>query len=144
MEEDLYTITGGPLKPHEYIQIKRTVTAADEAWVQNHGTTMGGTKKNPKVEMTIGDVRLALLKRMIVRWQLTKPIQGHDGSETQVQIEFSEQAIENLPRRISAYIHKTIDDLNPEDEEDETDFTPAANGHSGGSSTMTRNLLPRD
>lgn len=143
MEDNTYTITGGPLKPHEYVVIKREMSAADEAWIQDHSTTIGGTKKNPKPQLTVGQIKLASLKRMIVRWQLTKTVQGHDGSETQVGIELSETAIENLPRRVAAYINKIIDELNPEDEDDE-DFTPAANGHSGGSSAMMKSLLPRE
>lgn len=143
MEEDLYTITGGPLKPHEYVNVKREMSAADDAWITNHSATIGGTKKNPKMEMTIGTVKLATLKRMIVNWSLTRTVRGHDGSETQVSIPLNEEEVERLPRRISAYINKVIDELNP-DEEDEEDFTNAANGHSGGSLQMTRNLSLRD
>ena len=139
-DENTYTITGGPLKPHEYVIVKREMTAGDEAWIQNHSATLGGTKKNPQIQMALGDVRLATLKRMIVRWQLTKTVKGHDGSETQVAIELSERAIEDLPRRISAYVHKIIDELNPEDEESDEDFTNAANGAYGGSLNQTKIL----
>lgn len=142
-DENTYTITGGPLKPHEYVVVKREMTAADEAWIQNHSTSVTGSKKNPQIHLTVGDVKLAALKRMIVRWQLTRTMKGPDGSETQVGIELSEQAIENLPRRISAYINKIIDELNPE-EEDGEDFTQAANGTFGGSLDMTKSLQPRD
>lgn len=144
MDENTYTITGGPLKPHEYIVIKREITAGDEAWVQNHGATLSGTKKNPQIQMTIGDVQLALLKRMIVRWGLTRTVTGPDGVEREMPIEFSEREIENLPRRLSAYIHKVIDKLNPEEDEDDEDFTPAANGHSEGSLGQMKILQPRD
>lgn len=138
-EEDAYTITGGPLKPHEYIQIKREITAKDEAWIQNHSAIIGGSKKNPQMQMTIGDVRLAMLKRMIISWQLTKTVKNPvDGTEAQVPIVLSEQAIEDLPRRVSAYVHKFIDLLNPDDEESDEDFTPAANGHSESSSNLMK------
>lgn len=142
-EENTYTITGGPLRPHEYVVVKKEMSAADDAWITNHSSTIGGTKKNPKPVMTIGDIKLASLKRMIVRWQLTRTVKGHDGTEQQMSIPLTEQEIEDLPRRISAYILKIIDELNPEDE-DEEDFTHAANGHSAGSFAMTKNLLPRD
>lgn len=144
-DENTYTITGGPLRPHEYVVVKREMTAADEAWIQNHSTSITGSKKNPQVQLTVGDVKLAALKRMIVRWQLTKTAKGHDGSESQVGIELSAQAIENLPRRVSAYINKVIDELNPEDEEEENEvFSHAANGHSGGSLARTRIIQSRD
>lgn len=139
MEDDnVYTITGGPLKPHEYVVVRREMTAADEAWIQNHSATMAGTKKNPKVELTIGDIKLATLKRMILSWRLTRTVKSPiDGSEREVDIELSDQAIEQLPRRISAFLNKQIDKLNPEDEEDDEAFTTAANGRSGGSSQKT-------
>lgn len=142
MEDDLYTITGGPLRPHEWVKIKSYISAADEAWVQNHSATLGGTRKNPQVVMTVGDVKLALLKRMIVTWSLTKTVQGSDGNEQQVPIPCTPQEIEKLPRRIFAYIHKEIDRLNPEEEEErDQDFSSAANGHSGGSLEPT-SLFP--
>jgi hypothetical protein len=136
--EDTYTITGGPLKPHEYVVIKREMSAGDEAWIQNHASKLTGDRKNPQLQLTVGDVRLAALKRMIVMWNLTK-IDPVDGKQTPIAL--SEQAIENLPRRISSFINKVIDELNPDDEESDEDFTHAANGSSGGSSHQ-RNIVP--
>ena len=124
MEENVYLITGGPLQPHEWIKIKREMTAADEAWIQDHATTISGTKKNPQLQMTVGQVKLAALKRMILAWQRTKTVKGHDGSETEVAIELSERAIEDMPRRIASHVNGIIDQLNPEEEDDE-DFLHA-------------------
>jgi hypothetical protein len=135
--EDTYTITGGPLKPHEYVVIRREMTAGDEAWIQNHASKLTGDRKNPQLQLTVGDVRLAALKRMITAWHLTRA----DSTGQQAPIALSEQAIENLPRRISSFINKVIDELNPEDEESDEDFTHAANGSSGGSSHQ-RNIVP--
>src|SRR5258708_2973347 len=135
--EDTYTITGGPLKPHEYVVIKREISAGDEAWIQNHGATLTGPKKNPRAELTAGHGGAGPLKRMIVRRDIPK--EGDNGPAEVIAP--SEQAVENLPRRISAYITKVIDKLNPEDEEDEEDFTHAANGSSGGSS-VPPNIVP--
>ena len=137
--EDTYTITGGPLKPHEYVVIKREISAGDEAWIQNHSATLTGPKKNPRPELTVGNVGLALLKRMIVSWHLTRT--GQDGKQELIVL--SEQEVENLPRRISAYITKVIDKLNPDDEEDDEDFTHAANGSSGGSSSQGNIVSPK-
>ena len=141
-EQNTYTITGGPLKPHEHVVIKREMNAADDAWITNHSSALGGTKKKPEVIMTVGDIKLASLKRMIVSWQLTRTVQTPDGSEREIEIALSEQAIENLPRRISAYINKKIDELNPDDEDDEV-FTNAASGSSVSSSNQTKTRQPK-
>jgi hypothetical protein len=140
MEDDhTFTITGGPLKPHEYITVKREMSAADDAWIQNHATSVGGTKKKPEVQLTIGDIKLAALKRMIVRWQLTRSIKAPDGSEMTIAIELTDQAIEDLPRRISAYVNRKIDELNPEDEDDEDFLTDAgASSEENSKKTKTR------
>lgn len=120
-DEDLYSITGGPLKPHEYVLIKPIITAGDEAWIQNHSAKMRGkNKKDTEIVLTIGDVELALLQRMIKGWSLTKPgTHPHTGEPTTVPIPFSMQAIEELPRKISKYIYKKINELNPDEEEEE-------------------------
>ncbi|MBA2285840.1 MAG: hypothetical protein H0W02_10175 [Ktedonobacteraceae bacterium] len=144
-DDNTYTITGGPLKPHEYIVIRAEMTAADEAWIQNHSASIGGTKKKPEMMLTIGDIKLAALKRLILRWRLSRTVKSPiDGSETQVEIPLSHAAIENLPRKIAAYINRKIDDLNPEDDEDDEDFTPAANGPAGGSSQTMKMLSSKD
>jgi hypothetical protein len=137
-DKKTYTITGGPLKSHEYVIVRRTITAEDEAEVQNHTTKIGGSKKNPKVELTIGNVRLALLEQMIEGWRLTETVTDPDGHEIEVAIPLSAQAIRGLDRRYARYIEKKINELNPDDEEDDEAFTSAANGHSGGSSTMMK------
>lgn len=120
--EDTYTITGGPLRPHEYIVVRREMTAADEAWVQNRAAKVSGDKNNPLIQLTIGDVDLALLKRMIVSWNRTRA--GEDGK--QHPIEFSDAEVEKLPRKVSKFVKAVINDLNPEDEEDFSAFLPGA------------------
>jgi hypothetical protein len=133
-----HIISGGPLKAHEYIEIKKEMSAADDADITNAASEMGGTRRNPKVHLTVGNVKLAALKVMIVNWNLTETVESPiDGSVQEKPIPLSDQAIEELPRRISAYVNKVIDDLNPEDEDDE-DFTNAANGSSAGSSQRTK------
>ena len=137
MEDNTYTITGGPLQPHEYVIIRREITAGDEAWIQNHATRIDSSSGKPEVQLTLGDVQLAMLKRMIIGWQLTKMVPGLDGNEVRVETPFSAEAIEKLPRRISAYINKKINELNPDEESDE-DFTSAAAASSDGSSKKTK------
>lgn len=134
MDEETYTITGGPLKPHEYIIVRREMTAADEAWIQNHSASVTGDKKNPQIQLTIGDVRLATLKRMILSWHITRtePVDGQ-----QHLIPLSDHAVENLPRRVSAFVLKVIDKLNPDEEENDEAFLPGANGSSETNLTPT-------
>lgn len=123
------TITGGPLKPGEWVLIKSEISAADEAWITNHSAKVGGTKKKPVVNLTIGDIKLATLKRMIISWKLSKTIKSPiDGSTKEKEIFLSANAIDNLPRRISSFLNSVIDDLNPEEEEE--DFLGDANDQS--------------
>lgn len=137
-QENTFTITGGPLKPHEYIVIKREMNAADEAWITNHSAQLSGDKKNPQVNLTIGDVKLATLKRMITSWSLTEDGPIIDGKAQQVPIILSEKAIEELPRRYSAYVNKVIDRLNPDDEDDDAAFLLGADAGSVTSSSRAK------
>ena len=129
--EETYTINGSsnpksPLRAHEFITIKRTMTAADEAWIQNRAAHASGDKKKP-VELTVGDVDLALLKRMIVNWNVTRL--GEDGKQHPVDL--SDKEIEKLPRRTAKLVKAVINDLNPEEDEDYSDFLPSAAASSG-------------
>lgn len=120
---DTISITGGPLKPGEYVLIRSEMTAEDEAWIQDHSATMRGKGRKAKVEVTIGQVKLATLKHMIVGWKLTKTIKDHEGNDREVEIPYSKESVGKLPQRISGYIGKKIDDLNPDwEDEDEEDF----------------------
>lgn len=126
-DDDLYSITGGPLKPHEYVLIKPIITAGDDAWIQNHSAKMRGKDKDAEIVLTIGEVQLAMLKRMIKGWNLTKTKKHpHTGEPMITPIPFSVQAIEELPRTISQYVYKKINELNPdEDEEEQAAFLPS-------------------
>lgn len=125
-DDDLYSITGGPLKAHEYVLIKPVITAGDDAWIQNHSAKIRGKDKNAEIVLTVGEVQLALLKRMIKGWNLTKTrTHPHTGEAMTVPIPFTVGAIEELPRAISQYVYKKINELNPEeDEEAKEDFLP--------------------
>ena len=116
---DLISITGGPLKPHEYVLVQREITAGDEAWIQNHSARSNGTDK--QIVFTIGDVQLATCQRLIKGWSLTKEVTRTDGVKSVISIPFSIQAIEKLPRTIYRYILKEIARLNPEETEGEAD-----------------------
>lgn len=144
-EFEVYTISGKPLKPHEYIIIKKELTAADEAAVQNMATRINGSAKKAgqaEIQSMIGDANLLLVKRMIVRWNLTRTITAENGAESEVPIELSAKAIENLPRRIYNCVLRKINELNEdEEEESDADFLPAVNGHSTATSEMT-SLFP--
>jgi hypothetical protein len=124
MEDDsTYTITGGPLKEGEYVIVKAEMTAADEAWIQDHAATMVGKGRKAHVDVTIGQIKLATLKRMILNWQLFRVVKNHEDQEVKIPILYSLEAINNLPQRISGFINRKIDDLNPDwEEESSEDF----------------------
>jgi hypothetical protein len=111
------------------------MSAADRAWIMNHASTVTGSQKNPQMDLTPGNVNLALLKRMIVAWHRTK-LDKQSGQ--QVPIPLSEQTIERMSDRLSAFVIAVINDLNPDTEEQDKAFLPSARGSSGTSAaTMT-------
>ncbi len=127
-QEDLVSITGGPLKPHEYVLVKPYINAGDKAWIQNHSAKSRGQGKDVELVLTIGEVQLATAKRMVKGWNLTRTITSPiDGTKTEVAIPFSTHAIEELRRPLYRYILKKIAELNEEDEDEEgdDDFLPA-------------------
>lgn len=126
-DEDTYTITGGPLKPHEYVVIRREMTAADTAWVQNHATKTAGTAKKPEIQITPGDADLALMQRMIVSWSRTKEDKA---TGQQVPIPFTPDTIGKMSDRLMNFIKAWINHFNPDTEEIDADFLPNAKGTS--------------
>lgn len=126
-DDETYTITGGPLRPHEYVIVKSEMTAADKAWITNRSARTGGNAKNPKVDLTIGDVDLATLERMIVAWNRTKEDKS---TGKQVPIPLTVDNIGKMSERLSTFVKKWIDYLNPDTEELDKDFLPPANGTS--------------
>ena len=140
--DDSYTITGKPLKPHEWIRIKRYMTAGDDAWVKNHLINYTGDKRNPVPQITLGDSQLAVLKRMIITWGLTRKVIATNGAVSEVAIPCTHEEIEKLPARLSNYIHEVINRLDDGDEEEsDENFLPAANGHLPENSETT-SLFP--
>lgn len=119
--EDCISITGGPLKNHEYILIQREMTAGDDIWIQNHAAKSRGEGKDQEVILTIGDVQLATAQRLVKGWNLSKEITRPDGVKETVPIYYNPQVSDNiqqLPRRIYAYILKKINELNPDEDEE--------------------------
>jgi hypothetical protein len=116
-DDDLISITGGPLKPHEYVLIKPYMDAGDDKWIQNHSAKARGQGKETEVVLTIGDVKMASAQRMIKGWSLTKTIKLPDGGTKEIPLPFSAQNIEKLPLKIYHYILKKIDEMNPDEEE---------------------------
>lgn len=124
MDEDLVSITGGPLRPHEYVLVVSEMTAADEAWIQNHSAKTSGQGQDMQITLMLGDVQLATLKRVVKGWNLTKTTKHPDGGEYEAPIPFTVANIEKLPRRIYRYILKKYNELNPDEEESDEDFLP--------------------
>lgn len=127
MDETIISVTGKPLKPHEYILLKETMDAGDDAWIKNHTAKARGSGKDAEIVMTLGETQLATAKRLVRGWNLTRTITNPiNGEKTEVPIPYSSDAIEKLPVPIYRFILKKIDDLNPdEDEESEDVFTTA-------------------
>lgn len=119
-ELDLISITGGPLKNHEYVLVQQVMTAGDEAWIQDHSARSSGTLDDKRIVFTIGAVQLATCRRLIKGWNLTKEVSRPDGEKTVVAIPFSAAAIEKLPRNIYKYVLKKINEMNPDEEGGET------------------------
>jgi hypothetical protein len=123
----------GVFKQGEYILIKREMSTGDDAWIQNHAVKTSGKGKNAEINITVGDVKLATLHRMIRGWNLfaTQP-DGHGGMK-EVPIPYSRDNIQHLRRRLTAFVLAEIDRLNPEDDEGEQkSFLPAVVDASGG------------
>jgi hypothetical protein len=115
--DEMTQITGGPLRPHEYVLVQTVMTAADETVILNQAAKSSGKQDDKQIQYTIGDVQLATVKRMVKGWSLTKTVKHPASGESQeVPILFSVAAIEQLPRPIYRYILKQIDKLNPDDE----------------------------
>ena len=127
MEESLISVTGKPLKPHEYILLKECMDAGDDAWIKNHSAKMRGKGRDTEVVMTMGEVQLATVQRMVRGWNLSRTVTNPITSEKIEQpIPFSVEAIAKLPVPIYRFLLKKIDELNPDDEEeDEETFLPA-------------------
>lgn len=140
---ELVNITGGPLKPHEYILVKADMNAGDDRWIQNHAAKSNGQGKDASIQLTIGDVRMATAKRMVVGWNLTREVLNPvTGERNTVQVAFSPDAIEELPGRIYRFLLKKIDELNPDDEDDD-DFLTGAGNSSGDSSDEAKAHLKK-
>jgi hypothetical protein len=134
VNDDLVTLTGFPLKPHEWVQVQGFLTAADEQALTNRVAKRSGTPGNNDIQLLMGDVEMAMAKRMVKGWNLTKEVTQPGGEKTIVPIPFSTQAIEKLPRHIYRYILKRIDELNADPvEETDENFTKDAGGSSEGS-----------
>lgn len=149
MHDDTNTamITGGPLRPHEYVMVKRELTARDEAWIADHmvkgnATDMAGGQST----FTLGSTQLATLQRVIVGWNISK-VTRRDGREFSTPIPFSVEAIGDLPGKIYRYIvmeyARIAAEVEGEDKESDTDFTHAASDGSAGSSKPVNEDLMR-
>jgi len=140
-DEELVSITGGPLRPHEYILVIPELTAGDEAWIQNHSAKMIGDRANPRdveITLTLGDVQLATLKRVIRGWNITRTRKLPDGTMTEVPLPFSTANVEKLPKRVYQYALRKFAEMNPDEEESEEDFLPVVEVSSEDGFQMTK------
>lgn len=140
-DEFLHQITGGPLRPHEYVLVQPELTAADEQWIQNHlarvpsgGADGGRAAKDMLITLNLGDVQMATMKRAIRGWNLTLPRKQQDGSTIEVPLPFSTENIARLPSRIYRYLVAEYAKLHPDEEEEEEAFLPVVVDSSAESS----------
>lgn len=120
------------MKPSEYILIQGTMYAEDDAWIQDQLVTTEVGQKLAKsgmnLKLQIGTVKLATLRRMVKGWNILLLKRQPDGSMLDVPLPFSIENICRLPKSYADFIHKEIDDRNPDMSElEQQDFlTPAS------------------
>jgi hypothetical protein len=114
---NLQSITGGPMKPHEYVLVKRKLKAVDARYIQNHSTKARKSGENPEdieIVMTLGDSQFATLCRAIRGWNLTQTIEI-DGQLREQPIPFIpeqlEQCIEELDEDLYTYLLEQVKKL---------------------------------
>lgn len=132
-------------RPHEWVLIRTEMTTEDSVVIQNKLAKMGAVKQGQKTEiaMTLGDSILATLERMIVGWNLTKTVYDPTGAARDMPIPYSTSAVRKLPKRITDFVLKKINEYNPDpDEEEIEDFLPGSNGHTVESSDKVKALRP--
>jgi hypothetical protein len=120
-------------KAHEWVQIKREMTAADSIAIQNKLSRVTGSGKDTQVHMNLGD--------MVLGWNLSKTV-VHSGKSTEEPIPFSTQNVPHLRKAVFDLLNTEINRLNQaESEEEQEDFLSDANGHSEESSAPKK-LFP--
>ncbi len=115
-------------RQHEWILIRTEMTTEDDVAINNRLAKMSNVKQGqkPEITMTLGDSKLATLQRMIVGWNLTRTVYGPDGSNRDLPIPYSSGAVRNLPKRITDFVMKKINEYNPDmDEEEQESFLPS-------------------
>jgi len=116
-QTDLQSITGGPMKPHEYILVKRRLNAGDTRYIQNRSTKARQSGDNPEdieIVMTLGDSQLATAYRAIKGWNLTRTIMvGNEEREVGIPFkpEMLEQCIEELDQDLYTYLLEQLNKL---------------------------------
>lgn len=114
---DLQSITGGPMKPHEYVLVKRKLKAGDTRFIQNRGAKMRpdlNNPKNPEIVLMQGDAQFAMLLRAIKGWNLTETIQvGEKEVERPVPFiqEKLEQQLEDMDQDLYTYLLEQVNEL---------------------------------
>lgn len=116
-------------RPHEWVLIRTEMTTEDSIVIQNRLAKMANIKqgqKNTEITMTLGDSMLATLERMIVGWNLTKAVYDPSGASRDMPIPYSTSAVRKLPKRITDFVLKKINEYNPDEEEEEQErFLPS-------------------
>lgn len=131
-DNDLISITGGPLRQHEYVLVKSYQTAGDVRYIQNRNakTRMTPGTKDVEVVMTLGDIQFATFQRMVRGWNLFRRIKV-EGVEREIPIPFIQEKLEacidSLDSKVYNYILRRMNEIygDAEDSESDENFQPA-------------------
>lgn len=133
-------------KPGQYVLMRIEMSTEDNIAIQNHLVKMGNVKQGekPEITMTLGDSIRTTLQRMIVGWGgLTRRQADPNGNIKEVPLLYSAANVGKLPKHITDFVLKKINEFNPDmEEEEQTDFLPGANGHTNEGSEKVRALHP--
>src|SRR6266851_5690627 len=95
-------------RPHEWVLIRREMNTEDDITIQNRMAKMAGVKNGQKSV------------------DLTMTVTDPSGQQRDMPFPYSPNAITKLPRPVSSYVYKKINEYNPDpDEEEQESFLPS-------------------
>lgn len=136
MEEHTIGIINAPWwLNHSHVLIREDMLAEDSAWIANQSTRLvGAGTANPQIEFQAGNTNIFLVKRMVVQG-----IVAVKRANDRVKTVHLPQEAEKLLSQDLDYIVAQINKHNqPMTEDEQRDFLPGVNGHSGTSLELVK------
>lgn len=134
--------------PHEYVAIKAEMLAGNWATIQNAlgkiKQARGGDqqqKSETEITLTLGDSMLAMMREMIVGWQVDRKRRGLDGNVVKIPLPYSKANVPFLPHQISNYVYNKMNELY---QSEEVSAEAQENFSSGASGPSEENLSPEN